>query len=810
MGVPGNANPLLLRTVTAAATGISRSIRLNSADSAYLSRTPGSAGNRKTWTWAGWMKRTKSSSGLTYQSIFTAGIDGNNNSAILFDNSDRLEIWNVVGNVNVTQKITSQVFRDFSSWYHLVVSATTSTLSVYVNGVEVTAWSTNNQPGNEDWSFNTTNAHYLARYWDGGSSFPGDFYLADIYFIDGQALDPTSFGETDATTGVWNPKAYTGSYGTNGFHLEFADNSAATATTLGKDTSGNGNNFTPSNLSVTAGAGNDSLVDVPTNGAQTDTGVGNEVRGNYCTWNPLGAGTNVALSNGNLDATSNTNDWRQIKGTIGVTTGKWYWECTNTGSSSSTDNQYHGISNDSETPATNLGTVSGYCYGDSGDKYAAGTNTGGAGATYTNGDVIGMALDLDSGTQTIKFYKNGTLQFTQNISGSGPWYPASNCYYSQTGPIFVSNFGQRAFAYPLSGFKALCTTNLPAPSVTKGSSVMDVKLYTGNGSTQNITGLGFNPDFVWLKSRNSGSYSHNIYDAVRGATKIIYSDSTSAENTDASGLTAFNSDGFSLGSTAATNASSTTYVGWCWDAGTSTVTNTAGSISSQVRANTTAGFSIVTYSGNGTSGATVGHGGLVGLDKGMIIVKTRTGASVANWMVYHGALGATKVMEGLNTTSAASTSSASWNDTAPTSTVFTLGNESNTNGSGRTFVAYCFAPVAGYSSFGSYTGNGATGWPNADGPFIYLGFRPRFVLWKCTSQVENWVIYDSARETYNFVNDKLLPNSSAAESTNNNHEIDFLSNGFKIRNNNGEFNQNAGTYIYAAFAESPFNYARAR
>ena len=251
MGVPGSVNNLL--GISAAGYQISRSLRFNSADSAYLSRTPASAGNRKTWTWAGWVKRTKSSSGLTYQSIFTAGIDGNNNSAIVFDNSDRLEIWNVVGNANVTQKITSQVFRDFSSWYHLVVSATSSALSLYVNGVEVTAWSTNNQPGNEDWSFNTTNAHYLARYWDGGSGFPGDFYLADIHFIDGQALDPTSFGEFDATTGVWNPKAYTGSYGTNGFHLEFADNSSNTATTLGKDTSGNGNNWTPNNLSVTAG-----------------------------------------------------------------------------------------------------------------------------------------------------------------------------------------------------------------------------------------------------------------------------------------------------------------------------------------------------------------------------------------------------------------------------------------------------------------------------------------------------------------------------------------------------------------------------
>jgi hypothetical protein len=209
---------------------------------------------------------------------------------------------------------------------------------------------------------------------------------------------------------------------------------------------------------------------------------------------------------------------------------------------------------------------------------------------------------------------------------------------------------------------------------------------------------------------------------------------------------------------------------------------------------------VVTWNGNGN--ATVGHG--LGVAPQLIICKKRSGTS--DWQVGHASLGWTKRLA-LNLTTAEETTISAWNNTAPTSTVFSVGNTSNFGGD---IVSYCFAPVVGYSSFGSYTGNGATGWPNADGPFIYLGFRPRFVLWKCTSQVENWVIYDSARETYNFVNDKLLPNSSAAESTNNNHEIDFLSNGFKIRNNNGEFNQNAGTYIYAAFAESPFNYSRAR
>jgi hypothetical protein len=368
----------------------------------------------------------------------------------------------------------------------------------------------------------------------------------------------------------------------------------------------------------------------------------------------------------------------------------------------------------------------------------------------------------------------------------------------------TSNFGQRQWAYAApAGFKALCTTNLPEPTIADGSTVMDVKLYTGNGSTQTISGLNFSPDLVWIKARSTSSYNHFLLDTVRGVNNELNSNTTDSEYTRPApgSLTAFNSDGFDLNTAIGVNASSTTYAAWTWDAGSSTVTNTEGSITSQVRANASAGFSVVTYTSS-SSVSTVGHG--LGVAPYLIITKNR---SVSNtWWTYHNAIGNTKAMR-LDTTDAQTTISSTWNNTSPTSTVFTVGGEW---GNGNNIVAYCFAPVAGYSSFGSYTGNGATGWPNADGPFVFLGFRPKFILWKCTSQAENWVIYDSVRETYNFVNDKLLPNSSAAESTNNNHEIDFLSNGFKIRNNNGEFNQNAATYIYAAFAEHPFATSRAR
>jgi len=365
---------------------------------------------------------------------------------------------------------------------------------------------------------------------------------------------------------------------------------------------------------------------------------------------------------------------------------------------------------------------------------------------------------------------------------------------------FTLNAGQRPFAYAApSGFKSLNTANLPTPTIARPSTVMDVALWTGNGSARSITGLGFSPDFVWIKGR-SGATDHALYDVVRGVQKDLVSNSTAAETTQAQGLTAFNSDGFSLGTLAKVNTNSATYVGWTWDAGTSTVTNNSGTISSQVRANTSAGFSIVTYTGNGTGGATVGHGGLVDLAKGMIFVKRRAAAD--SWRVYHGALGNTTTLF-LNGTDASTPSIGWWNNTSPTSTVFSLGTDDGVNPASGTVVAYCFAPVAGYSNGFSYTGNGST-----DGSFVYLGFRPRLILLKCSSTTGNWTLVDTAREGYNVDNDPLYPNLSNAEGTTD--LLDITSNGFKLRTTDASVNSNAATYVGFAWAESPFQYARAR
>jgi len=791
-------NMLIGASGQVAAGGISRSVRLNAPDSAHLSRTPASAGNRRTWTWAGWVKRSGLSSGSIQTllrvnspvetAIRFSGISGSSGTV-----ADTISVYSFSGGSFAWGLVTSAVYRDTSAWYHIQIAVDTTQatasnrVKIYVNGLEVTALSTANYPTqNYDTAVNTTNAHGL-----GAAPNPAEYFsglLADIYFIDGQALTPSSFTETDATTGQLVEKAYTGSYGSQGWHLELADNSSNTATTLGKDTSGNGNNWTPNNLSVTAGAGNDSLVDVPSS-TGTDTGVGGEVRGNYCTWNPLDVKTTIALSNGNLDVIGSSDG--RTRGTISMPTGKWYWEITATAVPGSDPNHVCIWANNVALSNDTYRVV----YRSDGAYVVGGTLTTGW-ASWTTNDVIGVTFDAD--TRETKFYKNNSLQGTV----TAPALPSGSAYtpaviLAGTDSSQTANFGQRPFAYTApSGFKALNTANLPAPVVTKANTVFDTLLYTGNGSARSITGLGFNPDLVWIKERNAAA-DHALYDAVRGVEKRLESNTQDIEVTSDGGVTAFNSDGFSLGTLAQVNTNNDTYVAWAWDAGSSTVTNNSGSITgAQVRANATAGVSVVAVTKTGTG--TVGHG--LGVKPELIILKSR--ADVDAWYVHHSALAANQSLF-LNTTGATATSNGYWNNTLPTSTVFSVGSAiPNSN-----LIAYCFAPVVGYSSFGSYTGNGSS----TDGPFVYTGFRPRFILVKNTSVSGAWEIYDSARNTYNVMSLTLLPNTSDAEiNAANGVRLDFTSNGFKWRDNGSSINGNGNTIIWAAFAEAPFNYARAR
>ena len=326
--------------------------------------------------------------------------------------------------------------------------------------------------------------------------------------------------------------------------------------------------------------------------------------------------------------------------------------------------------------------------------------------------------------------------------------------------------------------------------INKPSDYFNTILWSGNSSTNALTGVGFQPDWVWVKERSSIS-NHQTYDSVRGTTKQLEPNTTGAEGTISTGVTSFDTDGFTVGNNSDLNSSGETYVGWNWLASNTTASNTDGSITSTVSANTTSGFSIVSYTGTGAN-ATVGHGLNQALD--MVIVKNRNDAD--DWIVWHNALAGSEFIR-LNLTNAKQTGTTSWNSTVPTSSVFSLGSRNGTNGSGDSMIAYCFAEKKGYSKFGSYTGNG-----NADGTFVYTGFKPSLIITKRTDSTSNWRIGDNKRDGFNDNNHTLFPDLSNAEDTSN--RWDMYSNGFKLRTTNTSVNASGGTYIYMAFAENPF------
>lgn len=778
---------------------ISRSVRLRSSASAYFSRTLSTPTNSQKFTFSCWIKM-----GTVAISTNEVIFDGGSTDCYFGINTSN-QLYCAQGATNYL--FTTQVFRDPSSWYHLlfVVDTTQATASnrmnYYVNGVQITSFSTDNRSSitqNGNVGINTASAHAIGRQAPASSTY-FDGYLAEINFIDGQALTPASFGATDAVTGVWNPIRYSGTYGNNGFYLNFSDNSSNTATTIGKDYSGNGNNWTPNNISVTAGTTYDSMVDVPI-GYGSDTGVGGEVRGNYCTFNALN--NNNTLSNANLRAVTGTNT--NTTGTLALSSGKWYFEATITTAGGSYP--FVGI-----TPATEY-------YGGSTTSFVANSIACWAGnGGFANGDVCGFAFDLDGLTFTAykngvalgtSFYGNSSLGLNTITSGRS-WVPA----VSGVSSTIDVNFGQRAFTYTApSGYKALCTQNLPAPSISNGANYMAATTYSGTGATQTVSNavnsISFQPDFAWFKSRSTAT-NNVLHDVLRGTGGLyrLFSDLTNAESTTGDGFLSLASNGFTLDSTGSggdVNTSGRTYVSWQWKGGGTGVSNTAGSITSTVSANTTAGFSVVTYTGNGTSGATIGHG--LGATASFIILKRRDGGSGYSWYVQHPTLGPTKALF-LDSTNGAATSANYWNNTAPTSTVFSVGNDTSLNASGGTYVAYCWSQITGYSVFITYTGNGS-----GDGPFVYCGFRPRYLMIKrYDASGDPWWVIDSSRSPYNQTTLTLRPNSSIAESDGGNANFDFLANGFKARTSGGgNGNESGATYIVAAFAENPFNISRAR
>ena len=855
--------------------------------STYLSRTPSSAGNRAVWTWSAWIKIN----GLNgNEALFNAGgwSAGQDGTGIVLYNGSIYTYWNSPSNPTTT----SRLFRDPSAWYHVVLQANTSTLKVYINGSEVSSKSIS---GNG--AINNTTANTIGRYSDNAGGFFNG-YMSEVHFTDGTAYAASTFGETD-TSGVWTPKVGpTVTYGTNGFYLKFANSGA-----MGTDSSGQ------SNTLALGGGTLRQVTDSPTNV--------------FATFNSIFKRTSVdpTFSQGNCKIVQTASNGIAYS-TIGASSGKWYAEIKvdDVGTATSC-----GILEPSAYDNGNPDTQAIY-YQSNGNKNNKGSASS-YGASYTTGDIIGIALDVDNGT--LAFYKNGASQGTAftGLDTNTTWligchgYGGSGSQSANFGnPTFTIASGNADgnskgnFEYaPPTGYLALCTDNLSSAltiPVNKGTDNFNTVLYTGTGSAASITGVGFRPDWLWIKARNSGQ-NNVLFDSVRGSDKQLMSNVTDAETTNTTNkISTFDSDGFSIvGDVGTLNGNGNTFAAWNWkagstapantyavkvvsdsgnkyrfdDYGTSAITlelqeggtftfdqsdasnsghplrfsstadgthgggseyttgvtttgtpgqagaktvivvagsaptlyyycsvhsgmggqantgslfgftNVKGSIQSVVSPNSTAGFNIVSYTGTG-SVATIGHG--LGAVPQMYIVKNRI--ITQPWWTFHEALGGAGNLR-LNESAGDYSDSSVWNDTAPTSSVFTVGTNTGSNGSGNTIIAYCFTEVEGYSKFDSYTGNA-----NADGPFVYTGFRPAYILRKYADGGEQWIIQDTPRTPDNVNETYLYPAQTNTETSASQMSMDILSNGFKMRATDGATNGSGRRYIYMAFASNPF------
>ena len=784
---------------------IDQSVRFNAADSAYLEKTFSTTGDEQIFTISFWFKRCRTG---TAEYLFSGGNDVSNRFHMDINASGTFQIEGKSGGSTQVKMEGGPVLRDVGAWYHFVlrVDTTQATASdrvrLYVNG-ELLTFNSNTYPSqnaNLNWNINDQvrigRAGWDTNYFDG--------YFAEFINVDGSSLAPTSFGETKA--GIWVPKDYTGSYGTNGFKLAFQDSAA-----LGDDTSGNGNDFTSSGLAST-----DQMPDSPTNNRITFNGLSKDLR--YST----------ALTDGNktINFTSGSTGFSCCPSTIFRSQGQAYCEFE-------LDTAYSGDSGDGQVICVfeadaDIDTIS----GGGNSKLAAAYNSGGStsvSAIYddgvsqgaptkftTAGQRIGVYIDYDAGKGW--FSHEGTVQ---TVNGTPDVSAGTNPHFTFTAntPLTVGAGGIHAGTpakitmhdhpddwetTPPSDYTAFAAVDLADPGIDPAADeaptdYFNTVLYTGDGSTSNaITGVGFSPDFVWIKKRGPTAANNRLLDTVRGVQKNLYSDQTNTEETQNS-IMSFDSDGFTLGDANGTNQSTHTFVSWNWKAGGTAVSNTEGSITSSVSASPESGFSIVTYTGTSNSNATVGHG--LGVAPTMVFVKPRTEAR--HWLIWHTELNDNDKALLFDDDVPADNR---FGPNAPTTSVFGVyGGQGNRTGTD--FVAYCFADVDGMVKAGSYVGNGSS-----DGPFVYTGgFRPAFVMFKNTTTVGgHWVIYDAVRDTFNPVDSWLNPNRNNTEGTDSAFDVDFVSNGFKVRNTDIAWNTSGDTFVYLAFAEQPFKYANAR
>ena len=822
-----------------------QSLRFDDGSSPELTKTWGAnETDSNHFTVSFWVKRCLVGSNI--HTILQCDTAGGQSTQITFQADDTMYIGLAHSGTGQRRLITSQKFRDITSWYHILLAYDsengTNALKarLYVNGEEITTFGTDERSsigGDEVHGIMDNGATNTVGFRDhsGTSKNFLDGYLADFYCIDGQTLTPTDF--IQIKNGVCIPKAYSGNYGNNGFRFEFKQTGTggATSSTIGADTSGNGNHFTDANLSAT----DSNLPDSPEN--------------NFSTLNFLDKGSATTLSEGNLKSQQTADDVVTSTFHFDIGTKKHYAEflCVSSpGTSTAVGVQQSKIS--SSISDVSGGNAGNYWYNANGQTRH--TNSEGYldyGNSFTAGDIIGIRIDEGS----VYFYKNGTIQNSgtaafSSLTGS---HAMAIGEYSGTNIQFIANFGQDSsfagqktsgsanakdaedngdFYYSVpSGHTALCTASLPEPTIGPNSDTTSTQnfntvLYDGNGANSHaITGVGFQPDWLWIKRRD-GTNSHVLMDSSRGSgsndsLRVLLTNVDDLEYDLNDHVRSLDSDGFTLDddtdNTVATNNSSQRYVVWSWKLnGGVTATNSNGSLTSTTQANTDAGVSIILYNGGGSAGDTIGHG----LNSAPETVWFKRRGADGNWMNYVKDMGSNGYIN-LDRTNGKDTGGSPVNNTDPSSTVITLGSFQSLNSGGGdaddTYIAYAFHPVDGFSSMGVYTGDGS-----ADGHFMFTGFSPAWILIKRTDASNYWLIVDDKRTAANASSSTEFAHSNPVVRglyTNlgdqenvygNGTGIDFCASGFKIRDNVASINASGGTYFFLAFARAPFKYANAR
>lgn len=750
---------------------IANSVIYNRSDNPKLTRTPSSNGNRKTFTISVWYKPTD----LGTRRILCAADTSGSDYGLFELNENNKLYWT---HSSVGDIISTRTFEDTSKFYHfmLAVDTTQSTASnrvkLYADGNLITSLDSSTYPSQDfQTNFNSTSYPIAAGTYNSLTGYATGGYLAEFNFVDGTALTPSTFGLTDTSTGRWIPKTLTGiTYGTNGFRLKFQDSSA-----LGDDTSGNGNDLTSTNLATT-----DQRTDSPSN--------------LFPTLRPYNPSYSQTFSEGNLQhATTGTNVGYPVVSTLRPKgSGKFYAECrisTTPGGNTIALGCY--AQEDLHNYSSGNAYVGNANYGSglwiAGTNYFRSNGQNGFGDTptftFSAGDVIGLALDLDTGLLSFYDDDNGLIgSVTYDRTKSACFGAMSN-----KAVTFIWNFGDN----PTFNGNETAGGNTDGDgngnffkSVPTGFKVLkqDNMAETAKG----VSGL------VWTKNRDA-SDSHQLYDSSRGKQLVLESNATSVEATVTDGLQRFLAGGQQIEDSDAINTAGESFVSWNWVAnGGTTASNGDGSISSTVQANTTAGFSIVKYTGTGSAG-TVGHG--LSSAPEWIFGRPIEQTGGYNWSVYHKSLTSASYYLSLNLASAETSNSNVWGS-APTSSVISVGT--SMSASTEPMILYCWHGVDGFSKFGKYVGNGVV-----DGPFVYTGFKPRWIMFKETGNSNDWPIWDSARFPLNPTNNSLFADLDQGDNGSS-MDLDVLSNGFKCRTNNSQINRSGGTYIYMAFAEHPF------